>query len=556
MKRINILFFVVLLLALATAIAYGTSDDDMAVFVDGVKYEIDYPTQIVEVPKGTESIIIRRGTDNSGYGGGGLFPAAVYAGECGPKAVVCDDEGTENYIKDNWLEVWENASYNSSTKEFSIPISDLEYFEDFDYYQMGIYDLNGGGWTLNVKLVEQGTPHTHTPGDFIIENEILATCTEDGSYDEVVYCTECGEVISRETKIIKASGHSWDEGKVTKEPTVDEEGEMTYTCAACGEIKTEVIPKLTRVENVEKIISNLPETVTANDAADIEAAREAYNALTDEEKTLVSPEALAKLEVAEAKLEAAIAKAEAEEAKEKQEAAEAAAAEAKEKQEAAEAAAAEAKEKQEAAEAVAAESQEKQEAAEAAAAEAKEKQEAAEAAAAEAKEKQEAAEAAAAEAQEKQEAADKAAAEAQEKQEAAEAAAAEAQTKLEETEKALAEAQAKLEAAEKEAAAAKLAQKKAEAKNYTVKNFKVTVKNRKFTVKYSKNKKADGYQIQYKLKTAKKYTNLKKATAKLKATTKKLKKGKVYQFRARTYTLVDGKKVYGKWTAVKSVKCK
>ncbi len=36
----------------------------------------------------------------------------------------------------------------------------------------------------------------------------------------------------------------------------------------------------------------------------------------------------------------------------------------------------------------------------------------------------------------------------------------------------------------------------------------------------------------------------------------KLKKGKVYSFKVRTYKKVAGKKVYGKWTKVKSVKCR
>ena len=37
---------------------------------------------------------------------------------------------------------------------------------------------------------------------------------------------------------------------------------------------------------------------------------------------------------------------------------------------------------------------------------------------------------------------------------------------------------------------------------------------------------------------------------------RKLKKGKVYSFKVRTYKKVAGKKVYGKWTKVKSVKCR
>ena len=36
--------------------------------------------------------------------------------------------------------------------------------------------------------------------------------------------------------------HTWDEGKVTKEPTCTEEGEIVYTCTRCGETKTETLP--------------------------------------------------------------------------------------------------------------------------------------------------------------------------------------------------------------------------------------------------------------------------------------------------------------------------
>ena len=36
--------------------------------------------------------------------------------------------------------------------------------------------------------------------------------------------------------------HTWNDGEVTKEATVDEEGVMTYTCTVCGETKTEAIP--------------------------------------------------------------------------------------------------------------------------------------------------------------------------------------------------------------------------------------------------------------------------------------------------------------------------
>ncbi|MCD8099064.1 MAG: hypothetical protein LUE06_00590, partial [Oscillospiraceae bacterium] len=119
----------------------------------------------------------------------------------------------------------------------------------------------------------------HTAGEAVKENEVAATCTEDGSYDSVVYCSVCGEELSRETVTVPATGHSyeavvteptcteggyttytcsvcgdsyvadeteatghtWDEGVVTKEATCTEDGVMTYTCTVCGETKTEAI---------------------------------------------------------------------------------------------------------------------------------------------------------------------------------------------------------------------------------------------------------------------------------------------------------------------------
>ena len=57
------------------------------------------------------------------------------------------------------------------------------------------------------------------------------------------------------------------------------------------------------------------------------------------------------------------------------------------------------------------------------------------------------------------------------------------------------------------------------------------------------------------MKTAKKYKVLKN-TSKLKVRTGKLKKGKKYTFRVRAYVKINGKKLYGPYSAPKTVKCK
>lgn len=123
----------------------------------------------------------------------------------------------------------------------------------------------------------------HTAGAPVRENEVAATCTENGSYDEVVYCTACEEELSRNTVTVGAAGHSPEivEGKdatctesgltdgercsvcgetfkeqeeipalghdfgewsVTEEAGIGQEGEEQRTCSRCGEAETRVIP--------------------------------------------------------------------------------------------------------------------------------------------------------------------------------------------------------------------------------------------------------------------------------------------------------------------------
>lgn len=87
---------------------------------------------------------------------------------------------------------------------------------------------------------------------------------------------------------------------------------------------------------------------------------------------------------------------------------------------------------------------------------------------------------------------------------------------------------------------------------------KLTAGKKKFTVQWKKDKKADGYQVQYstdkKFKKNVKSVNVSKKTTK--ATVKKLKKGKTYRVRIRSYKKINGKKYYSGWGKVKSVKVK
>ncbi len=114
---------------------------------------------------------------------------------------------------------------------------------------------------------------SHTPG---------AAATETTAQT----CTECGYVIQAALGHTHSYGSAWekdisghwhecscgsrkdegthtyDSGKVTKEPTVDEEGLKTYTCTACGATKTEAITKLPPATTENQ---TTPEDTTAPD---------------------------------------------------------------------------------------------------------------------------------------------------------------------------------------------------------------------------------------------------------------------------------------------------
>ena len=77
----------------------------------------------------------------------------------------------------------------------------------------------------------------------VVENSTSATCGEAGSYDEVIYCSVCGDELNRTTHSVDALPHSYQEN-VTKAPTCEAAGSKTLTCSACGDEKTEEIAAL------------------------------------------------------------------------------------------------------------------------------------------------------------------------------------------------------------------------------------------------------------------------------------------------------------------------
>ena len=108
-----------------------------------------------------------------------------------------------------------------------------------------------------VILEQQVIPATgHTNAEAVIENNIDATCTTAGSFDEVVYCSVCDVEISRESITVDALGHDVITHDAQK-PTCTEVGWEAYeTCSRCDYTTYEEIgsvghsPKQSVVENV------------------------------------------------------------------------------------------------------------------------------------------------------------------------------------------------------------------------------------------------------------------------------------------------------------------
>lgn len=95
--------------------------------------------------------------------------------------------------------------------------------------QVGAYHAFFMGYNAYTGESLGGTEHVHTPGEATRENVVEATCTTDGSYDEVVRCTEDGAEMSRTHKTIPALDHKWKATKVVA-PTYESQGYTEYVC--------------------------------------------------------------------------------------------------------------------------------------------------------------------------------------------------------------------------------------------------------------------------------------------------------------------------------------
>ena len=122
-------------------------------------------------------------------------------------------------------------------------------------------------WSYDDSTLPAGSSaHTHTPGEPVQENVVPASCKAEGSYDEVVYCTECGEEISREQKTIDKLAHT--PGEAVQENVVVTHDKTTYDeVVYCTECQAEISRTPVELPIITHTLTFVPE-VPATDTKD------------------------------------------------------------------------------------------------------------------------------------------------------------------------------------------------------------------------------------------------------------------------------------------------
>lgn len=126
------------------------------------------------------------------------------------QAATCTLEELSTYTA-----VFTNTAFNHQKKENVVTANKLghDYAVDFTEDKPATCTENGSKSRhcsrCDAKTDVTEIPATgHTNGTATTENKVDATCTTDGSYDEVVRCTVCNAEIKRVKKIIPATGHT------------------------------------------------------------------------------------------------------------------------------------------------------------------------------------------------------------------------------------------------------------------------------------------------------------------------------------------------------------
>ena len=140
-----------------------------------------------------------------------------------------------------------SASVTANDKSSGITIEDATNAYTIEEITVGIdgelaiaYEATGTGagnsWIAIDEFQLTYLGCTHEAGDPVIENEVPATARNNGSYDEVTYCTICGTEMNRQPREIPAIGGFDMTVNVTGDEEMDEQPTIAVTEATqCGD---------------------------------------------------------------------------------------------------------------------------------------------------------------------------------------------------------------------------------------------------------------------------------------------------------------------------------
>lgn len=131
--------------------------------------------------------------------------------------------------------------------------------------------------------------HTHKAGNPVEENRHEASCTENGSYDLVIYCSECHQEMNRESHNINALGHHLVH-RDSKTATCTEAGWGEYDYCdrdGCNYSTKVEIPATGHLHTATREENVVPETCTENGSYDLVTYCEDDNAVISTEHKVI-----------------------------------------------------------------------------------------------------------------------------------------------------------------------------------------------------------------------------------------------------------------------------
>ena len=231
----------------------GLQGDDLiaSLVLDGAETEIKVYENRIEI---TGLSILNNGADVKGNYDITLVAGKLTIAEKQPETftVSFDANGGSGRMKDVTVEAGE---YTLPECTFTAPEDKAfdGWLAGSDTYDPGDKITVEADTTVTAQWKDVPPVHVHT---LELKEAKQVGCTEEGNTAYYV-CTGCGrwfedatalaEITDKSSVIIKPTGHSWDEGVVTKEPTYTSEGVRTYTCLHnSSHTKEEAIPKKKR----------------------------------------------------------------------------------------------------------------------------------------------------------------------------------------------------------------------------------------------------------------------------------------------------------------------